>query len=64
MNNITITIKQSVTEDDEQSLPSIRIDDNVHVKKKKSSWRCRYCAAENKLTTIECRQCGEIETRF
>jgi hypothetical protein len=48
--------QQSISDDDERYLQPIQI--------KNSSWQCRYCAAENKSTTIKCRQCKEIETRF
>jgi len=48
--------QQSISDDDERYLQPIQI--------KSPSWQCRYCAAENKSTTIKCRQCKEVETRF
>ena len=29
-----------------------------------STWRCRYCTAENKATEIDCHECRQTETRF
>ncbi|UJR20660.1 hypothetical protein I4U23_023782 [Adineta vaga] len=53
-----------VISDDENYSSHIYVNVNPPTDYSTFSWLCRYCDAENQLTTIKCYQCGEMENRF
>lgn len=60
----------SIPEETEENRPSpayvnvkrSEIDDDVAPLS--TTWRCRYCTAENKAKDIDCQECKQTETRF
>ncbi|CAF1303990.1 unnamed protein product [Adineta steineri] len=55
--------RQLFSNDDEYYDPSMHTYENVPIQRKRSTWQCKYCLAENKSNNIKCR-CMATVTRF